>query len=235
MNRPVPPGRIIERLPVFPLPHTVLYPNTLLPLHVFEPRYREMVRDCASGDRLLAVVQLAPGWEDLYHGCPPVHPVAGLGRIEKEIPLPDGRWNVLICGLARVRLDDEIPSDRSYRTFRATVLADTQPEAADAPLERDLAALRQLYLQAVARIPGLAVHAAPRAAVPGPPGEVCDRLAAALPLAASDKQRLMEALDGRERVRVLTEAISRLVEDEPPLAGDGDDLDGDDGEGGPAH
>lgn len=68
-------------LPLFPLPDTVFFPHTLLPLHVFEPRYRAMVADCLGGEKRMVVVRLVPGWEQDYYGRPPIHTVAGAGEL----------------------------------------------------------------------------------------------------------------------------------------------------------
>ena len=61
-----PDPRALEALPIFPLPNCVLLPGGLLPLHVFEPRYRELTRDCLAGDQLMAVARLRPGYESTY-------------------------------------------------------------------------------------------------------------------------------------------------------------------------
>ena len=70
-----PPSRI------FPLPNVVLFPNVFLPLHIFEPRYREMVADALDGDRIIGMVLLRPGWEGDYEGRPPVYPIGCAGLI----------------------------------------------------------------------------------------------------------------------------------------------------------
>ena len=78
------------RIPIFPLPEVVFFPETVLPLHVFEPRYRQMIADCLAGDRWLAVAMLRAGWEKDYQGRPPVHGVAGAGEIIQAEMLADG-------------------------------------------------------------------------------------------------------------------------------------------------
>ncbi|MGH7405380.1 MAG: LON peptidase substrate-binding domain-containing protein, partial [Candidatus Methylomirabilales bacterium] len=80
-------------IPIFPLPNVVFFPHTLLPLHIFEPRYRQMLADCLTGERWLAVVLLRPGWEAEYYGRPAVYAVAGAGEIVASERLPDGRSN----------------------------------------------------------------------------------------------------------------------------------------------
>ena len=97
------PGRI----PLFPLPNVVLFPQMPLPLHVFEPRYRKMVADVRQGHDLIGMVLLKPGWEPLYQGRPPVFPVGCAGRVEQCEPLPDGRYNLVLRGTARFRIVEE--------------------------------------------------------------------------------------------------------------------------------
>ncbi|MEM6533434.1 MAG: LON peptidase substrate-binding domain-containing protein [Myxococcota bacterium] len=111
---------VIERLPTFPLPNTVLFPGTVLPLHIFEPRYREMVEDALEAEGIMAVVLVRPGFD--LAGSPPVHGVAGCGRIIHSEKLDDGRYNILVQGLERVRLVEELDTDTAYREFKAEVL-----------------------------------------------------------------------------------------------------------------
>src|SRR5437660_1133908 len=89
---------------LFPLPNLVLFPHVIQPLHIFEPRYREMMADALAGDRLVSIVLLRPGWEASYQGQPLVHEVACLGRIVADQRLEDGRFHLLLRGLARVRI-----------------------------------------------------------------------------------------------------------------------------------
>lgn len=104
---------------MFPLPNTVFFPGTVLPLHVFEPRYRHMVRDVVDGSKRMVVTLLKPGWEQDYHGAPAVHGVGTIGAVEDVEPLRDGRYNLRLRGLERVRLDREIQS-KPYRIVECT-------------------------------------------------------------------------------------------------------------------
>src|SRR5207249_2490730 len=104
---------------LFPLPNLVLFPHVVQPLHVFEDRYRQMTADALAGDRLIAPVLLRPGWEDQYDARPAVHAVACLGRVVAEQLLADGRYNLLLRGLGRVRIIDELDDGKLYRTARA--------------------------------------------------------------------------------------------------------------------
>lgn len=117
----------LHSVPLFPLPKVVFIPGSLLPLHVFEPRYRDLVRDALDSHRLVAVPQLAPGWEASYEGTAPVHEVCGLGHIVRHQALDDGRYNVILFGLARIRIHAENPVDTSYRQVRALLCQNLSP------------------------------------------------------------------------------------------------------------
>ena len=98
-------AEMTQGLPLFPLPRYTLFPQTLVPFHVYERRYRAMIGDCLSGSRLLVVASLRPGWELApAQGPPPVHAVAGLGRVLSDRRYPDGRFDLFVHGLTRVRL-----------------------------------------------------------------------------------------------------------------------------------
>ena len=96
-----------DLLPLFPLPNVVLFPNVFLPLHIFEPRYREMVADALASDRMIGMVLLRPGWERDYEGRPPVYPIGCSGVITHVERLADGRYNIVLRGLERFRIVEE--------------------------------------------------------------------------------------------------------------------------------
>ena len=100
---------------LFPLPNLVLYPHVMQPLHIFEERYREMVEDALAGDKLIAMAVLKPGWEQDYDSRPPVSPYACLGKIVAHHRLDDGRYNLLVLGVQRVRIEHELDPIRSFR------------------------------------------------------------------------------------------------------------------------
>jgi Lon protease-like protein len=95
-------------VPVFPLPDVVLFPKTLLPLHIFEDRYRTMTREAIAGDGRIAIALLRDGWEKDYHDNPAIHKVACLGKIETYEELEGGRYNIVLVGIRRVRLVREV-------------------------------------------------------------------------------------------------------------------------------
>jgi Lon protease-like protein len=114
-----------DLLPLFPLPNVVLFPNVFLPLHIFEPRYREMVADAVASDRMIGMVLLRPGWQQEYEKRPPVYPVGCSGVITHVEPLADGRYNIVLRGVERFRILEEDDS-RSYRR----ALVDPVPDGA---------------------------------------------------------------------------------------------------------
>ncbi|MCP3977707.1 MAG: LON peptidase substrate-binding domain-containing protein [bacterium] len=122
-------------VPVFPLPNTVLFPNTVLPLHVFEPRYREMIADATAGDGNVAIALLRPGYEKDYEGSPSFFPVGTIGHIEELTRLPDGRFTFNLVGDRRVEMT-EIVSNRSYRLVQCTPLPENPLNEDEEPIQR---------------------------------------------------------------------------------------------------
>jgi Lon protease-like protein len=198
---------------LFPLPNLVLFPHVIQPLHIFEPRYRQMTADALAGDRLISVVLLRPGWEENYEGLPPLHRVGCLGKIVAEQRLEGERYNLLLRGLRRVRLLDEVPSDRLYRTAHVELLHDAGSLDAEAVAE-----LRGRLAEQLPRwVPAEAAAAEQfRKLLESdlPAGTLCDVFGFALPLEVSLKQRLLEELDVAERARRLL----AMLRDNAPIA-----------------
>ncbi|MCU0683217.1 MAG: LON peptidase substrate-binding domain-containing protein [Polyangiaceae bacterium] len=218
MPRPDLPPLALAELPLFPLPHTVLFPGALLPLHVFEPRYRAMTKHCLATHRAMAVVLItdprperAPRSErgpmserSPFSEHPPysereqlaIAPVASAGVIVEAAELPDGRFNLLLRGEARVRLT-ELPFMPPFRRAEAVVI----PDEGEEPLEHDLLALLSLVASFTATI--RAQNAAFDFQLPpNLPGSLASNLVAQhLVLDAGARQELLETVDPRERVR----------------------------------
>jgi Lon protease-like protein len=104
-------------IPIFPLPSVVLFPHVFLPLHIFEPRYRQMVADALSGDRLIGMTLLRPGYDSDYDGRPPIYGTGCTGIITHFERLEDGRFNLILRGLDKfIVLGEEEPAgNRLYR------------------------------------------------------------------------------------------------------------------------
>jgi Lon protease-like protein len=110
-----------RELAVFPLPHVVLFPDALLPLHVFEPRYQALVKDALESSKRFVMAVLKPGYEKDYDGCPDVYPQACLGMIQEHGRLPDGRSDVILRG-ERVVMIEKFVREQPYRVARVRLL-----------------------------------------------------------------------------------------------------------------
>ena len=108
-------------VPVFPLSTVVFFPNTLLPLHIFEQRYRDMLTDSLSGEKIIAMALLKPGWDENYYGNPEIFDIAGMGRIVSSETFDDGRSNIVLYGLRRIKIL-EFTQDRPFRKARIELL-----------------------------------------------------------------------------------------------------------------
>lgn len=130
-----------EVIPLFPLPRTVLMPGELLPLHVFEPRYREMAADAVAGNRSIGLVAVSPGHEDEQPGNPPVERVGCVGFVAQHKRFDDGRYLLWLVGLERFRIVEELDVPTSYRQARVEFTpADENPQqlAGIQPLRSEL-------------------------------------------------------------------------------------------------
>lgn len=116
---------LITEIPIFPLPNTVFFPKTLLPLHIFEPRYRSMVEDARANENLIGMVLLKSGWEKDYFGNPQVHDIACVGEIQYTEKLQDGKYNIMLYGLSRVRILKFVQS-KPYRVAQVKYLKETR-------------------------------------------------------------------------------------------------------------
>lgn len=118
-------------LPLFPLPDTVLFPGVFLPLHIFEPRYKQLVTKAIEGDRIIGMMLIVPGHEERYEGRPPIYPVGCAALITHVERLADGRFNVILRGLDKFRVDEEEPSTDGvlYRIAHVTALEETTTDA----------------------------------------------------------------------------------------------------------
>jgi len=105
------------RVPIFPLPGALLFPGAQLPLHIFEPRYRAMIRDALAGDKLIAMIQPRPGPDGDQAAA--LFEVGCIGRIEACEELEDGRYNIVLEGLSLFRVAREARVDTPYRQVDA--------------------------------------------------------------------------------------------------------------------
>jgi len=193
-------------LRLFPLPNLVLLPHVLQGLHIFEPRYRQMIEDALASDSLLTLVLLKPGWDENYDDRPEIESAACLCRILQHELLPDGRYNLRVRGLSRVQIIEELPIDKLYRLARGELVPDVIP----AELSR-LKELRRRVAEAVL----------PRFESNGPAhqhlhelflgetplGNLVDMLAYALPIPLELKQQLLADPHVDTRAEALARAL----------------------------
>jgi Lon protease-like protein len=186
-------------VPVFPLPDTVFFPHTSLPLHIFEPRYREMVRDATAGDGLIVVARkVGSDFETL----------ATVGRVRDLQPLEDGRYNLRLEGLQRVALT-EVPCDTPYRQVRI----EPRPEA---PGSEDPAVIERSKLELLATL-GILLSVA-KQAVPVvldqdlPFEVVVNKACAGLPVESSLRQELLAADDLIGRQQLVSQHLGDVIE-----------------------
>lgn len=198
-------------LPVFPLPGLVLFPHSVLPLHIFEPRYRAMMADCLGGDRFLAIALLKRGWEPLYYTKrAPIHGVLGVGRIAQHEQLDDGNYNVLLQGIGRAVVCEEV-ADRPYRAARIEPV-ETYTSVGDAPA----ADLRQRLSAAIRGNPGLDADLQESwlrlLRMPVDLDPLADLLAARLPAEPELRQRLLDEADAAARIQIVLTQVRMLAE-----------------------
>jgi Lon protease-like protein len=191
-----------SQIPIFPLPTVVLFPEVSLPLHIFEPRYREMVTDALATDRLIGMVLLRPGWEPEYEGHPPIYGIGCVGVISHHERLPDGRYNIVLQGVDRVRITGET-HERAYRRAYIEPLGDPLAQA-------DRRTLRDLRHRLEALVAPFAEPSGAELKIPAsvPDGELVNALAQYLPLEPVEKQALLE----RDGAVARCEALIELLE-----------------------
>ena len=201
---PLPEGEFL--LPLFPLPNIVFFPHTRLPLHVFEPRYRQMVQDVLEADQRFGIVLLRPGWEQEYFGAPAVHPFGTLGTIEQAVPLEDGRFNIVVRGDVRFRILEEV-SRVPYRTARVVAEPELSRDPERSSVQREwLADLSRQYLRylpdqmVVPEIDTVNLDA------------LTNALIMSLNLEIEEKQKLLEMSDVVSRAEEIGSELSNRIE-----------------------
>jgi Lon protease-like protein len=199
-------------LKVFPLHGVVVLPGTPAPFHVFEPRYRALLGDALRGDRILAVPSLF-GKSDAHALRPPLRAICGAGFVEAEERHEDGRYDIVLRGLARVRLLEELPPTKLYREFRAEVLDDVLPPGGARALQGELDALRQLVYELSTKLPAEsgASQLAEAVAQMKDPSAIVDLVAAAAVSDFDARQKVLEELEVARRLALVFEEVAGVV------------------------
>jgi ATP-dependent Lon protease len=193
----------LEALPLFPLPQTVLFPGALLPLHVFEPRYRALVRDILETHRALSVVLITNPIELDEHGHPAIADVAGAGVIVDYAELPEGRYNILVRGRARVRLR-ELPFIAPYRRASATVIESRSTDIPQGDISALVSTATSFSSLVRERDKGFDFPLPKNAS----PEQLADLCAHHLILDPRERQVILEMADAASRVRRVAEVLA---------------------------
>jgi uncharacterized protein len=199
----------LASLPIFPLPDAVLFPGALLPLRVFEPRYLEMTRHVLAGDRIMAIARLRPGYQNDYHGRPPVFPVASVAYVIDDNQFPDGQYHIVVRGLARIQIADELPPNQAYRRVRARILEDEIGDADDVRRRHDALLATCDRLANVIGEAGPSLQAMARSMMSA--GGCADVLASALVAAPDERQAMLENLNVVDRLEAVQERVAALL------------------------
>ncbi len=192
MQTPLP---LVTTAPLFPLPNGALLPGELLPLHVFEPRYRTMMEAVRKGERLVAIATLLPGWEGDYHGQPPIAGIVGLGRVVKDRQNADGSSDIVLHGLLRAEVTAEI-GGQPFRQGRLALRSDDDRHPAEVYRLR-----RELLTGIAERL--RTRHFTFDLTAGFDVGSLVDRIASSLDLQPDQRVEMMQAADLHQRIGLL--------------------------------
>ena len=205
------PENLLHLVPIFPLPGCVLFPYQVLPLHIFEPRYRTMAADVLAGERILAIALLKRNYEESYFTLhAPIHPQVGIGQIIGHEPLDDGKCNILLRGVARAEIVSE-STDKPYRCAQLKQLSTRCACAAEHQVK-----LLQRLREAVCEHATLDQSRRCQEALELLNGEhpfetIIDKLCGVLPTNGETRQRLFAELDLTHRAELLADQIETLA------------------------
>ena len=195
-----------QLLPIFPLP-LVLFPGAALPLHIFEPRYREMLADCRRGDGRFGIVLATGGPE---RELPRGH-VGCVAEVQEVRPLPDGRSNIVVEGVERFALEELVDSPASYHVGEVLPY-DDEPVDDAAELRTLDAEVRALFTRVARAARAIADDDDPLPTLPPDPALLSFRVASLVDLENPVRQRLLTSRSAAERLREIEDLLSRAAE-----------------------
>lgn len=214
MTRSCPSDSVLKQFsgqaPLFPLPNVVLFPETVVPLHIFEPRYRQMTADALAGERLIAMgllISESMGNADSF--LPPIHPMVGLGQIIAHERLDDGRYMLVLRGVARARVVREQALELPYRIGQLELCADHVPLAADFDRRTRAEEITSLFCKL---FPGVEFQRLVQQAMSDdlPLGRVCDIIASSLPISPDLAQLFLDELNSDIRSQMLWQLLKQM-------------------------
>jgi Lon protease-like protein len=193
-----------KALKLFPLPTVVLFPGTNLPLHIFEPRYQAMVNDALAQDRVIALAQPEAD-ADPQDPSPRLRPMACAGLIAWHEALPEGRSNIIVQGITRVRLLEELPPHHPYREAKASVLVDPEHPGEEEGM------LRQALLELSSHLPGEVAQNLLQTASRSQGGLLADVIASTVVPDLERRQELLSELDVGARLRAVLADVGEVL------------------------
>ena len=198
-------------VPVFPLPNVVFFPGTKLPLHIFEPRYQQMLHDVRAAEQLIVIALLDRKQALNPRGSSPpaIHTIAGLGRLTRIEKLPNGLFNIDLFGLTRVKILEEVPSDKPYRIAKVEPLNEEASELAETRgsvvLQRAFDAFNKV-LRKYSRFPGEFLTRFQGL----PLGMLLDIIAHHVPCDAQKKQAFLEEMEPIRRCDKIVDVLEAI-------------------------
>ncbi len=206
------PADFCGNVRLFPLPNLVLFPNVPQPLHIFEPRYCEMLLDALAHDRLIAMALLQPGWEHQIQNRPPIASTVCIGKIVTHTPTSDGRHNILLVGIKRGRIIEELEFTRPFRRAKVEILEDHYPQCEESERREIAAALQAIFAKFVPE--GLSAQASFKQLLGEqmPLGILTDLIAYAINLPLAIKQQLLAEANVDIRCRLLLRCLKQRLE-----------------------
>jgi hypothetical protein len=202
----------LDAVPLFPLPNVVLFPRAVLPLHIFEQRYKTMAADVLGADRQVAMALLRPGWEKSYYGRPAIEPVVCVGTIPPTAweKLPDGKYNFLLEGHTRAVIEHELVNmDKPYRIAKLRALEQVPVMEIDLGDARQR--LVQIFNEGAFAHTSIAKQFRQMLSSPVPALDaVCDLIAFNVLDDVTIKQSLLAEVDVRTRVERTVDAVAEV-------------------------
>ena len=204
------PDDFAGKVRLFPLPNLVMFPHVMQPLHIFEPRYREMVEEALETDQLIAMALLQPGWETNRNECPPIYETVCIGRIVSHTRFEDGKLNILLLGLKRATIPIELPLSRPFREASVTLVEDlyvgssTQERAS---IQRELL---QCFRRFTPESPAAQDQFESLMNNRLPLGALTDIISFTMKFDVSLKQRLLSEANVEQRARMLLAELRKL-------------------------
>lgn len=202
----------MQGLPLFPLGHTVLFPGMPLALHVFEERYRELVRTLIrqeDGPRRFGVVAIRQGWEVGADAVRALHAVGCAAEVRRVSRYPDGRFDLVTIGTERFRLAGVDDSSKPYLVGDVEWLPPDAPDPSAARLTAPVADLFAEYAAAAGALRDTGLEAGDDDELPADPSELSYRVASAAVLSLDDRQALLETAGAAERLRAELRMLKR--------------------------